>query len=37
MNKISVGKSYCYGKSKFVNDPISCPEGFESIYLYSED
>lgn len=37
MNKISVGKSYCYGKNKFINEPITCPEGFESIYLYNED
>lgn len=37
MNKVSVGKSYCYSKNKFLNNPIPCPEGFESVYLYNEE
>lgn len=37
MNKISVGKSYCYEASKFFAEPIKCKEGFESIYLYNEE
>lgn len=37
MNKVSVGKSYCYNKNKFLSAPIPCPEGFESVYLYNEE
>ena len=37
MSRVSVGKSYCYSKGKFMNDPIPLKEGFESIYLYNED
>ena len=36
MSKIAVGKSYCYGASKYKEKPIECPEGFDSIYLYHE-
>ena len=37
MSRVSVGKSYCYSKAKFMNEPIPLREGFESIYLYNED
>ena len=37
MCKIAVGKSYCYGASKYRERPIECPEGFDSIYLYNEE
>ena len=36
MGKIAVGKSYCYEASKFREQPIECPEGFDSVYLYNE-
>jgi len=28
MNKIAVGKSYCYNKNSFLAKPIACPEAF---------
>lgn len=37
MCKIAVGKSYCYGASKYRERQIECPDGFDSIYLYNEE
>jgi hypothetical protein len=35
--KIAVGRSYCYTEKKYKNHPKELPEGFESIYLYSDE
>ena len=37
MCKLAVGKSYCYADYRYKEKPIECPEGFDSVYLYSED
>lgn len=37
MCKIAVGKSYCYSERKYREQHIDLPEGFDSIYLYSEE
>ena len=37
MCRIAVGKSYCYSERKYREQHIDLPEGFDSIYLYSEE
>lgn len=37
MCKIAVGKSYCYSEKKYRDQQIDIPDGFDSIYLYSDE